>query len=403
MSLEVKNVKRCLQLIFVIGFIFFWGINIVQAHTGEEETANVQEELLEKQMDQLGIEELQQYWEKVLTEYGGFLPEIQQKSLVDFMKEKEKISIKSWLNSIMKFAFQELITNGKLLGSLILLTIFSMLLQSLHHSFERGAVSKAAYSIVFMVLIVISLNSFHVAIEYTKVAIDTMIHFMMALLPLLLTLIATSGGVISASFFHPVSIFLISTSGFVIQNIVLPLLFLSALLNIVSTLSEHHKVSQLAGLIKNVSIGLLGVLMTVFLGVISVQGATSAVSDGIALRTAKFLTGNFVPVVGRMFTDAADTVISASVLLKNTLGTVGVTVILIITLFPAVKILIISFIYKLAAALLQPLGDGPVITCLNTISKSMTSVFAALAIVSFMFFLCITIMISAGNIILMMR
>ncbi len=145
MSLEVKNVKRCLQLIFVIGFIFFWGINIVQAHTGEEETANVQEELLEKQMDQLGIEELQQYWEKVLTEYGGFLPEIQQKSLVDFMKEKEKISIKSWLNSIIKFAFQELITNGKLLGSLILLTIFSMLLQSLHHSFERGAVSKAAY------------------------------------------------------------------------------------------------------------------------------------------------------------------------------------------------------------------------------------------------------------------
>ena len=42
----------------------------------------------------------------------------------------------------------------------------------------------------------------------------------------------------------------------------------------------------------------------------------------------------------------------------------------------------ISFIYKLAAAFLQPLGGGPVIACLDIISKSMIYIFAALAIVS---------------------
>lgn len=35
------------------------------------------------------------------------------------------------------------------------------------------------------------------------------------------------------------------------------------------------------------------------------------------MKTAKFVTGNFIPVVGRMFTEAADTVISASGLLKT--------------------------------------------------------------------------------------
>lgn len=87
-----------------------------------------------------------------------------------------------------------------------------------------------------------------------------------------------------------------------------------------------------------------------------------------------------------MFTDATDTVISASVLLKNTVGLSGVIILLLITTFPAIKILMISFVYKLAASLLQPLGGGPVIKCLDIISKSMIYIFAALAIVSLMFF-----------------
>lgn len=82
-------------------------------------------------------------------------------------------------------------------------------------------------------------------------------------------------------------------------------------------------------------------------------------TDGITLRTAKFITGNFIPVLGRMFTDATDTVISASLLLKNTVGILGVAILICIAAFPAIKVLSLAFIYKLAAAILQPLGGGP--------------------------------------------
>jgi stage III sporulation protein AE len=162
-------------------------------------------------------------------------------------------------------------------------------------------------------------------------------------------------------------------------------------------------VTQLAQLLRNISIGLLGTFLTVFLGVISVQGASAAVSDGMAIRTAKFVTGNFIPVLGRMFTDATDTVISASVLLKNTVGIIGVATLLFIAAFPAIKVLTLAFIYKFTAALLQPLGGGPIIKCLDIISKSVIYIFAALAIVSLMFFLSITVIIAAGNITMMVR
>ncbi|AGX05457.1 SpoIIIAE [Bacillus sp. NRRL B-14911] len=398
--------KQRLPFIFLVLFLAtFCVMPDVQAsreNEGENGPKGA-EALVEAQLETLELDELKGFWEKVSNEYGGFLPESQKGSLYEFIKGDKEFSLKEWMLGGLKFLFHEFLVNGKLLGSLIILTVFSMFLQSLQNSFEKSSVSKAAYSIIFMVLVIIALNSFRVAVDYSIEAISTMTSFILALVPLLLALIASSGGLVSAAFFHPVILFLMNISGLFIQYAVLPLLFLSAVLSIVSVLSENYKVTQLANLLRNWSIGLLGLFVTIFLGVISVQGASAAITDGVTLRTAKFITGNFIPVIGRMFTDATDTVISASVLLKNTVGIAGVAILLIIAAFPAIKILMIAFIYKFAAAVLQPLGGGPVIACLDIISKSVIYVFAALALVSLMFFLSITVIIAAGNLTMMMR
>ncbi|MBM7604597.1 stage III sporulation protein AE [Metabacillus crassostreae] len=403
--------KKVLTFIALL-FIFLLNPLDVQALTTPQQVDKTETEgaeavdpntFVNDQVEQLDIDDIKTYWDKVMTEYGGFLPESQKGSLLQFLSGEKELSFQEWMKALLKFMFHELIANGKLLGTLILLTIFSMLLQLLQNAFNQSTVSKVAYALVYMVLIIIALNSFHVAIEYTNDAIHAMTNFILALIPLLLALMASAGGIASAAFFHPVIIFLMNTSGLLIQNIVLPLLFLSALLYIVSTLTDQYKVTQLAGLLRNISIGLLASFLTIFLGVISVQGASAAITDGITIRTAKFITGNFVPVLGRMFTDATDTVISASVLLKNTVGVLGVAVLLFIAAFPAIKVLSLAFIYKFAASILQPLGGGPVIACLDIISKSVIYIFAALAIVSLMFFLSLTVIIAAGNLTIMMR
>ncbi len=358
---------------------------------------------IERQMEQLQLDEVQIYWEEISTEYGGFLPESQKGSFMEFVRGEKQFSINEWGIGLVRFLLHELLVNGKLLGSLILLTVFCMILQSLQNAFEQHTISKVAYAITYMVLMIIALNSFHVAISYASNAINNMIHFMIALLPLLLAMMAAIGNITSAGLFHPLIIFLVNTSGLLIQYFVLPVLFLSAVLSIVSTLTEHYKVTKLATFLRNIAVGTLGVFLTVFLGVISVQGASTAVADGITVRTAKFIAGNLVPVVGRMFTDAADTVMSASLLLKNTIGIAGLGILLMLCAFPAMKVLSLAIIFNLAAAVLQPLGGGPIIECLSIIGKAVIFVFAAMAIVCLMFFLAITIMIAAGNVSLMMR
>lgn len=398
--------KQRLQIIpIIILFCFICFIpNVQAAEDSKDSTPQISPQgLVDSQLNKLDLSDLQQFWEDITNKYGGFLPESQKGSLYEFIKGDKKFSLTQWGQGLLKFAFQEFVANGKLLGSIIMLAIFSMFLQSMQNAFEQSNVSKIAYSIVYMVLVILALNSFHIVISYANEAIGTMISFVLALIPLLLALMAASGGIVSAAFFHPVMLFLMNVSGMFMQYIILPLLFLATLLSIVSTISEQYKVTQLASLLRNWSIGLMGLFLTVFLGVISVQGASAAVTDGIAIRTAKFITGNFIPVIGRMFTDATDTVVSASVLLKNTVGIAGVAILLIIVAFPAIKILMISFIYKFAAAILQPLGGGPIIKCLDIISKSVIYVFAALGIVSLMFFLSITVIVAAGNLTMMMR
>lgn len=377
-------------------FLFFSLPVVVQA-------SPVETNVVDQQLEKLGIEDVKQFWDGLVTKYGGYLPESQKGSFMEFVKGEKEFSIKEWMIGLLKYLFHELVANGKLLGTLIMLTIFSALLQSLQSAFSKSSVSKIADAVVYMVLIIFALNSFYVVMTYARETIQTMVDFILALLPILLALIATGGGVVSVSFFHPIIIFLMNTSGLLMNYIVLPLLLLATILSIVSTMSDQYKVTKLSKLLQNVSVGIIGIFLTIFLGVLSVQGTATAVADGIAVKTAKFVTGNFIPVVGRMFTEAADTVISASGLLKNTVGIIGLVILCLIVAFPAIQIFCIAFIYKFAAAVLQPVGGGAIIQCLDIIGRSIIYVFACLAIVSFMFFLSITIIIAAGNITLMMR
>jgi stage III sporulation protein AE len=390
----MKQFKRILLILFL--FVLF-GQPLVFA---EEEPAAPMEDLL---MEDISFDGIQQYWNSLVHDYGGYVPELEKTSLYDFIKGDKELSIKNAMAGALEYLFHEIILNGKLLGSLLLLTLFSVLLQTMHTAFERTSVSKIAYFVVYIVLIFIALNSFYLAVSYAKDAISMMSSFMIALIPLILGLMATFGSVISVSFFHPIIIFLINLSGVLVSNFIMPLLFISALLIIVSSLSENHKVTHLAELFRSVSIGVLGVFLTIFLGVLSVQGAASAIQDGVAMKTAKFVTGNFIPVVGRTFTDAADTVLSASLILKNAVGIVGLAIIIFIVLFPAIKIFVIALIYKFAAAILQPIADGPIITSLNTISKYIVLILACLLAVSLMFFLAIVIIVTASNITLLLR
>lgn len=357
-----------------------------------------------EQFEQLNLQDFDQFWDEITTEYGQFLPPEVRGNLAELVFTGQfGTAIKGLLTGLMRFLFHELFLSSKLLGSIICLAVFAALLESLQSAFEANNVSKIAHSILFLALMILALNSFAMATSYASGAIQTMVDFMMATIPMFLALLAATGGMASAAMLHPLIVFLIHGIGDLISYIVFPLIFFSAILTLVSQISSRYQVTQLANLMRSVAVWVMGVSFTVFLGVVSVQGATGAVADGVSIKAAKYVSSNFVPVVGKLFSDAADTVVGASLIVKNAVGITGATILLLVCAFPAIKILSLALIYNISAALMQPLGDSLIIKCLATIGKSLILVFAALATVGFMFFLAITVIIAAGNLSVMVR
>ncbi|MDP4105289.1 MAG: stage III sporulation protein AE, partial [Bacillota bacterium] len=161
--------KQRLKFISIITLLFFF-LLIPKVQAAEDQqgaAANPSPQaLVDTQLKSLDLTELKKFWGDITSKYGGFLPEGQKGSLYDFIKEGKNFSFNQWGKGFLKFIFQEFVSNGKLLGSLILLTVFSMFLQSLQNSFEKSTISKVAYSIVYMVLVILALNSFHIAMDY---------------------------------------------------------------------------------------------------------------------------------------------------------------------------------------------------------------------------------------------
>ncbi len=362
------------------------------------------EEILKSQIDNLDISEIEKFVEDINRESDGLIPEVNIKELVlGLFKGNTFENFKELGRGIASFFFKEVINNFSILGRLLILSIFCAILQNLHNAFEEDTIGRLAYGLCYILIIIMSVKSFNDAMKIGVHAIDTMVGFMQALLPTLLALLAAVGGITSSAVFQPLlfsSITLITT---LIKVFVMPLILFSAILSILNNLSDSINISRLASLLKQVAVGALGLVLTAFTGVITVQGIASASVDGATIRTAKFAVDNFIPIVGSFLSDAFDAVVSCSMILKNGIGIAGFLILLLICSFPLIKMFSIVLIYKVTSALIQPILDNQIVQCLNDMSNAMLVLLTCVIAVAVMFFMALTVIMGVGNMAVMVR
>ncbi|PKM81362.1 MAG: stage III sporulation protein AE [Firmicutes bacterium HGW-Firmicutes-14] len=370
---------------------------------GEDSEAVVSQSL-EEYMPGVDLETVEKFLEEMDRDIKAYMPELDLKEMVYKLARGELgISAVEIMKGLIKYLFKELVANSRLLGQLLILAVLCAILQNVQSAFEQGTVGKIAWFVCFLVLLSLALGSFTIALQTGRQAIEDMVAFMNAMLPVLITLLTAMGNVTSAALFHPLTIVVLSTISTLVKNVVFPLIFFAVVLGLANNITSRVEVSRLASLLKEWSVGLLGLFFTVFIGFMMVQGIAGAVADGIAMRTAKFGIGVFVPVVGKLFSDALEAVVGTSLLLKNAVGLVGILAVFFICAFPVLKIVSIMIIYKTAAAVIQPIGDKLIADSLNVMGNSLTIVFAAVTAVGIMFFFVIAIVVGAGDFSLMLR
>ena len=97
--------------------------------------------------------------------------------------------------------------------------------------------------------------------------------------------------------------------GNIISNIFIPIILVSTVLSIVSQISDKVQISNLSKFLKSSVIWTLGISLTIFVGVLSLEGTLGSSVDGITAKTAKAVVSSSIPVVGKLLGETVDAVI----------------------------------------------------------------------------------------------
>lgn len=304
-------------------------------------------------------------------------------------------------SALVNLFFSELDTGAKLLMQLILLSTFAMLLGNLSDSFDGGG-AKLSSQVVQLVLILVASNAFLVAGAAAAEAIEVISDFMYAILPILLTLLASMGATSVVTLFNPAMLGVVTVAIHSLNVFFLPMSYVCAALTLTDCISTM-KLSGLAGFLKNFTMGIFAIMLTLFTAFLGILGLGSATINGLTIKAAKSAAGIFIPVVGRTIADVMDSVIGTSLILKNGIGMFGMVVLLLICVVPAVKILILAIMFRLTSALTEPLGNKELADALGKMAGIITMFFAFVAVAGIFFFFLIGIVMAMGNISMAIR
>lgn len=276
-------------------------------------------------------------------------------------------------------------------------------MSSISDSLENKDVSQVTYFVELILIITLIVSTFSNCISLVKNTIQNLVGFSNSLIPILMTLMLTTGAITSAGMIQPILLLLINFIGNAISNFILPVVLISTSLNIISQISDEIKISKIPEFLNSATIWVLGIIMTLFVTVLSLEGSLTQTVDGVTAKTTKAAVSTVIPVVGKILGDATDAVIGCAGILKNAVGFVGVIVILGICLSPIIKLTILTITYYLASALCQPIADAKIVNLLGSVADTFKTLLAIIFCVTVLLIVGLTIVIKISNATLLYR
>ncbi len=339
---------------------------------------------------------------RAIEDMAAYLSEMSGQNVVLDFWERVRAGEFSWdVDEMLRLPLLvlagEVAGSARILGQMLVLSVFSLLLTQLS-PVGGGAVASLGRSVVWLVLLGCVLPVFDLAEATARGALDVMSAFVYALLPVLLTLLASLGVAGAVGMFHPVVLAVLSISLHTAESFVLPLLEVCGALTIGGFLAPGCRMSGLAKLCRDVAMGVFGVMLTLFSAVLGLVGLSGAVAGSLGIKAIKSASGAFIPVIGRTLADALDTVIGTSLLIKNSIGVLGLMLLLLVCALPAIKILVLALLFRVAGGLSEPLGDERLAAAYNALAGVVMLFFAVTAAAGIFFFFVVSITIAMGNV-----
>lgn len=316
---------------------------------------------------------------------------------------KGEVDNSTFAKRILNLLGKEVTTNVKSIVSILAIIIIHSVLKSISESLENDGISKLIYYVQYILIVTIIMANFSDIIKLVQDTTSNLLGFMNMLVPLLVTLMLYTGSITTSTVIEPIILFMVNFIGNMIQNLIIPLVLIFTSLVVISKISDRVQIDKLSKFLKSGIVWFLGIVLTIFVGVVSLERTLSSSVDGITAKTSKAVVSSAIPVVGKILGDAVDTVLGCGVVLKNAVGLVGVIIIIGICIMPILKLTVLTASYKLLSALVQPIADKPITSLLEQIGDIFKIFLGILSAMSFMLIIGTTLVLKMSNSAMMYR
>ena len=258
--------------------------------------------------------------------------------------------------------------------------------------------SEVVNFICLSLIITFILVSFKDVLYITNKTILNLKNIMEIIFPILITLLTSIGSYSTISIFNPLIVILTSTVTFLFKNLLLPIFILIFLLNILNNISNSVKLNKFIEFFNSLFKWSIGIIFSVFLGLFSIQGISAGKYDSISIKTTKFAIKSYVPLIGSFISESMDFIVLGSILVKNSIGFVGIIILFYCILSPVINILILKFGLQLAGGIIELTGNDKISNFIHLCSKLLIMPIILILGVALMFVMVLCLIMSTANI-----
>lgn len=278
------------------------------------------------------------------------------KNMANEIINKNNINYKKIFMKLLDLFFKEISSAIKGAITIFIVVVIMAVLSNLELE-KKSDITKIAHLACFIVIATITIATFVDTAKMLTKVVHTQTTLMQVISPFLLAVLIATGKITTTGIIQPLLLFLASFVGGVITYFVIPLLSISVAFNVICSISENIKLEKMSKIFSSVSLWTVGVVLTVFLGVLSLETSLSTSVDSLGVKTTQAAVSNFVPVVGKFFSDSFEVVVGATKIIGKTGGVIGIIGIIVVAIVPIFKLASIMGIYMLLAALVEPISN----------------------------------------------
>ncbi len=346
------------------------------------------EENIREQIEELDFSELQEYFDTI----EGFAGTTVADRLLQYIKGAN-VNYSSLGKELLLVLFSQITEIAPSFACIMSIALLLGLLSMLKSTVPGDTMSEMMNIIAYAGVLIPLTAVLTACLSKTLNGIESMNKQMKVVFPIMLTLLTVCGSGVTSAVCKTSVGFFSTTICTLLTDVVFPLTIVIIVFSMAGNFTKELKIGKFTALFKSLNKWIIGLSISIFGLFFTLQGITASVYDGMVRRAAKYAIGNGIPIVGGFLSNGFDLAVAGSILIKNSLGSMGIFLMLAVLFEPLILLIATTILLRLTSAVTQSLGNGKVSDVLGETADNLHYCTACLLFVAFLYFLSIMIMV----------